>query len=180
MPDPVAAAAIRAFGAERKYSEASVERWLRLAPADGTALLELARDLRLGENQLRDLWEWAEEIAARDRSPLAHVLASDAIAAARRRPVGRNDKLKLIKGALRRLRFPQLAAVEDRLGTLVHELALPHNVRLTLPEFLEGDAIRIEIVADSPATLRAAAARLNDAAHTRVCELIFELLGEAP
>ncbi len=180
MPEPASADAVRAFGAQRNYSTASIERWLRLTPGDGAALLELARELRLGENQLRDLWEWAEEIAARDGSALAEVFASETLAAARRRPVGRNDKLKLVKAALRRLRFPQLAAVEDRLSALVRELALPHNVRLALPEFLEGDALRVEIVADSPAALRAAAGRLHDAAQTHACALIFELLAEAP
>ncbi len=180
MPEPVAADAIRAFGAQRRYSQATVERWLRLAPADGTALFDLARGLRLGENQLRDLWQWAEEIAVRDGSALAQVLASDSISRAHRRPVGRNDKLKLIKAALRRMRFPELAAVEDQVDTLVRELGLPRNVRLSLPEFLEGDTVRVEIVADSPAALRAAAARLHDAARTRICQRIFELLAEAP
>ena len=172
---------IRTFARERRYSAAALQRWLALDPPDGFALLELARELRLGENQLRDLWEWAEEIAQRDHTSLAQVLALEAVAAPRRSPsLGRNDKLKLVKTALRRLRFPQLAATEERLAALVRQLDLPRNIRVTFPEFLEGDEVRIEIVADSVASLKAAADRLRAAAGAPACTAIFQILEEAP
>ncbi len=173
-------AAFRAVAAARKYSDVTVDRWLRLSPDDGAVVLALAQELRLGDNQLRDLWEWAEEIAARDGTSLVQVLAAEPIDAARRRTVGRNDKLKLIKGALRRVRFPQLAAVEDQLGRLIDELGLPPSVRVTLPDFLEGDELRVEITARSAAALRDAAARLLAASESPACSALFELLGEVP
>jgi hypothetical protein len=172
---------IRAFARERRYSAATLERWLALEAADGHALLELAQDLRLGENQLRDLWEWAEEIARRDHTSLAQVLGHESVMTPwRSRGVGRNDKLKLIKSALRRLRFPQLAAAEERLAALVRQLDLPWNVRVTFPEFLEGDAVRIEIVAESVASLQTAADRLRAAAGAPAWATIFQILEEAP
>lgn len=179
MTAPSVDAEVRAYAAERKYHPATIDRWLRLASADRAALLELAQELRLGENQLRDLWEWAEEIAQRDGLSLATVLGAEAVAAARRRAVGRSDRLKLVKAALRRLRFPQLAAAEDRLAALVSELGLPPSVRVTAPESLEGDSIRIEIVADSAASLQDSAARLLAAAQSPACAAIFELLAGA-
>lgn len=173
--------ALRAFTAERRYGAATVERWLALDSADAQALLDLARELRLGEHQMGDLWEWAEEIAGRDGTSLARVLEREPVAAARQaRNLGRNDRLKLLKAALRRLRFPQLSATQDRLAALVRQLDLPRNVRLSFPEFLEGDDLRIEIVADSAASLQEAAQRLQAAAATPACTALFELLGEAP
>ncbi len=180
MVDPNVEVQIRTYTAERTYSPATVDRWLRLAPPDAAALLALARELRLGENQLRDLWDWAEEIAARDGICVSQVLTAGPLADARTRGRGRNDTLKAIKGALRRLRFPQLAAVEDRLSALVRELGLPRNVRVTLPEFLEGDQLHIHIVAESTNTLRHAASALLQAADTVACQQIFTLLEEAP
>jgi hypothetical protein len=180
MTDAAFDEALRAFAAERKYHGATVDRWLQLQAGDGAALLDLARGLRLGENQLRDLWECAEDIATRDCTSIAQVLANDAIARATRRQVGRNDKLKLVKGALRRLRFPVLVATEDRLRDLVRDLQLPANVRVTLPDCLEGDRVRVEIVATSVASLRDSVARLLEAAQTPACVDIFELLAEAP
>jgi hypothetical protein len=172
--------AIRSYAGARMYSAATTERWLRLPGGDGDALLQLATELRLGENQLRDLWEWAEEIGTRDQLTLSRVLSAPPIATARARQLGRNDRLKVIKAALRRLRFPQLAAVEDRLADLVRTLALPRNVRITLPEQLEGDLVRIEITADSIAAWRAAATALLAASDTPAGVELFALLGEAP
>lgn len=168
--------AIRAYVAERGFHPTTLERWLELAPADAAALWELTRELRLGENQARDLWEWAEEIAARDQTSVAVVLA-DAIAAAGGKG-GRNERLKAIKSALRRLRFPALVAAEDRIATLVRALDLTRDVRLTVPEHLEGDEIRVEIVARDAAGLRAAADDLVRAASTSACEEIFDLLSD--
>jgi hypothetical protein len=173
------AAAVRAFATERRYAAPTIERWLALPEADGGALLDLALELRLGEHQLRDLWEWAEEVAQRDASTLAGVLASPEIAAARRRPDGRNDRLRLVKSALRRLRYPQLCAAEERLAGLVRSLGLPPSVRVVMPDNLEGDALRVEIVAASAAGLRSAVARLAEATEAPQCDEIFTLLAES-
>jgi ribonuclease D len=180
MPDKDWKTRVRDFGAARKYGAPALERWLRLSSADGEALLALAQELRLGENQLRDLWDWAEEVAERDGTALRQVLACESIASVRRSSVGRSDKLKRLKAALRRLRLPGLTEVEDRISALVQELHLPANAVCRLPEFLEGDEVRIEITARNPAELRAAAARLQAAAATQACARIFELLAEAP
>ncbi len=179
MTDSNLDAPVRAFAAERKYGHATLERWAHLGPDDAGALLALAQELRPSDNQLRDLWDWIEEIAARDHQTLAQVLASESLTSARRRAVSRNDKLKLVKGALRRRRFPQLAAAEERLAALVRELGLPRSIRITFPEFLEGDALRVEITANSAATFRTAVDALQTAAATPACEQLFAGLAEA-
>ncbi len=173
------AAALDRFAAGRHYREATVAKWKALAPADAGTLLELAEDLRLGENQLRDLWEWAEAIAAREESSLEQVLRAAPLPAIRRRAIGRSERLKLIKAALRRRRFPQLTATETRLAELVRALRLPATVRVTLPEFLDGQSLHLAIVADSPAAIQDAATALHDAAAQPACEALFRLLREA-
>jgi len=180
MNDSDLQAGIQAYATARAYGAATTARWLRLAQPDAAALLQLASELRLGEHQLRDLWDWAEEIAAREGLSLSQVLAVEPIAAARARRLGRNDKLKAIKAALRRLRLPQLAALEDRLADLIRTLELPRHVRVNLPAHLEGDQVHIEITAADAAAWRAAAAALMAAADTPACRELFRLLGEAP
>jgi len=179
MIDPSIDTTFRSLAADRRYGSATLERWAALAPDDAAALLQLVRDLRPSENQLRDLWNWIDEIARRDQRTPAAVLTSEFAAKAWRRPLGRNDRLKLIKNALRRLRFPQLSAAEERLATLIGALGLPRQVRVVLPEFLEGDSVRIEITADSVTSLHAAATALSTAATTPACEQLFALLAEA-
>jgi hypothetical protein len=171
---------VELFAAERRFRSATVERWLRLPEPDAGALLGLARQLRLGENQLADLWRLAEEIAAREQLTLAAVLESAGVLEARRREVGRNDRLRLVKDTLRRWRYPQLVAAEDRLRQLVRELDLPRNVEVGLPNFLEGDGLRLQIEINSPAALAAVAVALQRAAASPQCAEIFALLEEAP
>lgn len=178
MIDAAIEAAIRAYAAERGFQQTTLERWLALAPADAAAVWDLTRELRLGENQVDDLWKWAEEIAARDRTSIAAVLADVTAVVAGKG--GRNERLKAIKSALRRRRFPALVAAEERIASLVRTLGLPRSVRLTVPEHLEGDDIRVEIVARDAAGLRAAAEALARAASTSTCEDIFELLSDPP
>lgn len=179
MIDPRIDAAFRSFAADRKYGAAMLERWSRLVANDAAAIFGIIEDLRPSENQLRDLWDWIEEIGARDHLSPAQVLASEPVAAARRRGAGRNDTLRLLKSALRRQRFPQLTAAEDQVAALIGTLGLPRHVRIIVPEHLEGDTVRVEITVASAAALQAAADALGAAARRPACEQLFLLLGAA-
>ena len=169
---------IRAYTGERGFHADTVERWIGLDDDGAAALWELTRELRLGENQLRDLWNWSEEIAARDRTTLAAVIGAAPLRAARRGAGGRNERLKAFKTGLHRLRFPRLVETTDRIAELIAGLELPAGVRLSVPDLLEGDEVRAEIVARDPAVLASAARKLAEAAATPACEKIFELLSE--
>lgn len=170
---------VGAYAAERQFKTATRERWLALAERDAAALLALARDLRLGENQLRDVWNWAEEIALRDGGDLATVLTAPEILTLQRGGLGRNDRLARIKAALRRRRFPALSAAEARAQDLVRRLELPRHIRLIVPEFLDGDAVTVEIEVTGTAALAEAAARLTEIARrAEVAELFDVLAGE--
>lgn len=179
MDDARLAAEICVYSNERGFHAATVDRWLALPAQDAAALWDLISGLRLGENQARDLWDWSEEIAARDGTTMAAVLATEVVRSALRGSGGRNDRLKAVKACLRRLRFPNLARAEDRLATLIGSLALPRGVKLFVPEFLEGDEVRVEIVAGDAKSLHAAASQIAAAADTPACEEIFELLSGA-
>lgn len=174
------ALAIAEFAAERRYGTATLTRWQQLPPADAEALLALAIELRPSENQLRDLWEWAHDVATRDRVPLAQVLISEPLAGICRRPLARSEKLKLVKGALRRLRFPRLAAAEAALVEHVRTLALPRGVHVQFPEFLEGDEVRIEFVARTLAEWAETARALLAAAQHPSCAALFDTLADPP
>lgn len=167
------------LGTDRPLSPATTVRWMTLPERDGLALADLAEELRLGDNQLRALWDWAEDIAARDGTDLAAVLDEEMVRAARAADVSRNDRLRRVREALRRRRFPQLVATEDRLRDLLNRLALPRDVRATLPSALEGDAVRFEFEVRSAGRLRELGLALVQAAETESCEEIFRQLGEA-
>ncbi|MBI3782605.1 MAG: hypothetical protein HY270_04310 [Deltaproteobacteria bacterium] len=171
---------IKEFATQRHYRPATIERWLALAAADGQALLDLAAEMRLGENQLSDLWTWAEDVARRDGTSLADVLTSAAMTAARKRAISRNDRLTLVKQELRRLRYPHLCATEERLLELLHRLELPRDIRVALPASLEGDHLTFQFVVTDTKQLRRIADELKRVADSPACADIFALLEEAP
>jgi len=180
MAERTSADGIRALAAARRFSEATVERWLRLAETDRAVLLRLAERLRLGENQLRDLLDWSEEIAVRERCSIADVWRRESLASVLARPLGRNQMIAAVKLTLRALRFPQLAAAEARLAELIRQLKLPRAIQVHLPEHLEGNDVRIELTGRSAAALRDHAAALQRALCAPQVDEIFHALEEAP
>lgn len=171
---------VATLAAERRYGAATVARWQQLPAPDAHALATLVAELRPSENQLRDLWEWAADVATRDGLSLAHVLEHDSLRTVRQRPLARAEKLKLVKGALRRLRYPRLATTETALAAHVRALGLPRTVRVEFPEFLEGDDVRITFVARSTTDWAHIAQALLTAATDPRCAALFELLAEPP
>lgn len=168
--------AVRAYAREKHFAAATRERWLRQPAPDRNALLELARQLRLGENQFRDVLDYLEDIAAREGCGLAAVLASPAVRGVLERDRGRNEAIKALKDALRRLRYPQLAAAEEKLVALVKRLHLSAGVRVEFPQNLEGEEVTVTVRARSAAELRARAAAIAVALQAPEVDEIFRVL----
>jgi hypothetical protein len=84
--------------------------------------------------------------------------------------------VKALKRATRRLRYPQLSAIEQRLGELARGIRLPAGVRLELPENLEGEHLAVTLRARSAAELRRQAQGLAAALEGAPLEEMFALL----
>ena len=118
---------------------------------------KLALDLKIGENQLRDLMDWSEEIALRDGIAIAAIFAGKVIDDIATDPrLGRADKVKRIKESLRRLRFPRLAQTEDEIHDKIRALKLQPEIRVTVPPGLEGGRLQIEFSVTNAAGLQTA------------------------
>jgi HPt (histidine-containing phosphotransfer) domain-containing protein len=169
-------AAIRAYAGARHFGTGTLDRWLRHAPADGAALLRVAEQLRLGENQLRDVLDAVEDIAIRSRCAIGDVLAQESVAGVLQRGRGRNEAIHALKQALRRLRYPELSATEARLNDLVKTLRLPRDVRISFPENLEGEEITVTLQVASAEQLRDRLRQLASLAECEQLDAIFRLL----
>lgn len=170
-------AAVGAYAREKHFSAATLERWRQLPEADRGEWYRLARQLRLGENQFRDILDLVEGVAARRQCGRAEVLALDAVRDVLERGLGRNVAIKAVKAALRRLRYPQLSATEDRLGGLIKALRLPAGVRVEFAENIESSRVSVSMNAQSAGELRAHAAALAAAVERPEVEEIFRVLG---
>src|SRR5512147_1365767 len=105
---------IRRYGNAKGFHPQTLKRWLGWDQTARDSLFRLAAGLKIGENHLRDLMDWLEEIALRDHSTIEAILVSKRITDIESDPrLGRADKLKRIKEEVRRLRLPRLAQLED-------------------------------------------------------------------
>lgn len=173
-------AAVRAYLREKHFSAATAERWLEQPEDDREGLLRLAERLRLGENQFRDFFDLLQEAAARRGEQIAAVLEEEPVRNVLARGLGRNDTIKGLKEALRRLRYPQLSAAERRLADEVNALGLPRGAQLQLPANLENTRVQLVIQAESAAELRQRIGRIAVLTESGALDEIFRILeGEA-
>ncbi len=172
---------IRQYAKDKRFHPQTLERWLGWDQPARAILFRLAVGLKLGENHLRDLMDWLEEIALRDQSAIEEILASKPITDIESAPrLGRADKLKQVKEELRRLRFPRLVRIEDSIRARIQELKLHPEIRLTVPPGLEGGRLRVELSVSTPEELKRLIGKLAEAADTITVREIFALLaGEA-
>jgi hypothetical protein len=143
--------------------------------------MRLATNLKLGENHLRDLMDWLEEIALRDGSAIEKILAARPLSEIESNPrLGRADKVKRVKEEIRRLRFPRLTETEDSIRAGIRKLKLHPGIRLTVPPGLEGGRLRAELNASTPEELKKLVDQLAAVTGTEALREIFALLaGEA-
>lgn len=168
---------IRDYAAQRGFRPQTLERWLGWQATDRDALGAFAVNLKIGENHLRDMMDWLEEIALRDNMPIAQILASKAIDDPRTDPrLGRADKVKRIKEQLRRKRFPRLAQTEEEIENRIRALKLHPEIRLSVPPGLEGGRLNVEFSAASADELKILAAKLGEAATSSAAAEIFQYL----
>jgi len=170
-------AQIREYGQKRGLRPQTLERWLKWSPSDRDALFQLASKLQIGENHLRDLMDWLEEIALRDQSEIQALLHAEAIEGIESNPrLGRADQLKRIKEKIRRARFPRLAQAEDSIRARIQELKLHPEIKVTVPPGLEGGSLQVEFSASSTEQLKRQIAKLAEAANNDPLGEIFGIL----
>jgi hypothetical protein len=166
------------YARDKRLSEQTLARWRRWTEADQSALLTLAQELHLSENHLRDFLDWLEEISLRDGSTIHDLLTRPEITRLLKAKLGRNDKLKAVKAALYKLRYPHFSRLEESLRTAVKTLDLGSRVRVSFPPALEGDEITLELKVRNETELRESLARLQQRLDDGVWQQVFDLLDQ--
>ncbi|MGH7963599.1 MAG: hypothetical protein ACRERD_17540 [Candidatus Binatia bacterium] len=169
---------ITAYAQMKHISASTLSRWQAWAEDDQVAFLTLAQELQLGENQGRDFLDWLEEIALRDGGTIHDLLARPEIRRALDAKLGRNDKLKAVKDALRRLRYPRLSRLEEELRAAVKALDLGSRVCVSFPPALEGDEVTVAIRARNVQELAESLTRLQQRIDDGTFQHVFDLLDQ--
>jgi len=175
---PSLAEQILAYAQHKHLSAQTLARWQGWTAEDQAELLTLAEELQLGENHLRDFVDWLEEIVLRDGGTLGAVLSRPEVHRSLNTKLSRNDKLKAVKDALRRLRYPQLSQLEDDLRAAIKALDLGGRVRVSFPPAFEGDEVTVAITAHNVKELDDSVARLRLRLADGTLQRMFDLLDQ--
>lgn len=141
--------------------------------------LEIVEAIRPGANKLAELATWLEEIALRDDRPITAVIID-----LRLRTISQDtslapqERLKVVREAVRRARYPNLAQLTRRTAELVGKLQIEPFVRVRPPEGFEGDAYEARFGFSSPEELRKVGRLLAEASDHPAAEELRDLLIE--
>lgn len=170
---------IATYAQEKRLSPQTLARWKAWGEEDQAALFVVAQELHLGENHLRDFLDWLEEITARDGGAVRELLTQAEIHQPLQSTLSRNDKLKAVKTALRRIRYPRLSRLEEDLRVAVKALDLGNRIQVSFLPTLEGEEITVELKArnlqELTDNLRRVQRRIEDGAWQRLFTLFDEV-----
>ena len=169
---------IAAYAQRKRLSDTTLARWQAWPATDQAALFSLLQDLQCGENHLKDLLDWFEEIAARDEQPIADILERRELRSARATPGSRHDKLKAVKTRLRKLRYPHLTRLEENVRQAVKALDLGRTGQLSFPSDFEGDEVTLTLTVRNVHELRDALAQLQQRLDDGRFQRLFDTLDE--
>jgi hypothetical protein len=142
-------------GMERRLQEYLVKEALSLSAAvyflhldtDGqSAILPLLEALRPGENRVKEIISFLQEVSQRDGVSVSSLLARDEIEEIiHDQETPRPQRLEQLRKSLRRMRFPRLTAMEERFADYKRSLSLPPQLSLHPPLFFESEEFRMEL-----------------------------------
>ena len=136
---------IRAWAAERRLDQPSLDSWLALDGKSAAVMLDLAKRLRMRTGQFRTAFEMLAELAAVDRGTIARVLARPALQRILEGPGSGPARAQAFLDEVRTVRFPRLARLRERLTEEIARLGLPAQIAVSAPSSLESDELRIEM-----------------------------------
>lgn len=169
---------IATYAQDKRLSPQTLARWKAWGEEDQAALFVVARELHLGENHLRDFLDWLEEITTRDGGAVRELLTRAEIRQPLQSTVSRNDKLKAVKAALRRIRYPRLSRLEDDLRAAVKALDLGNGIQVSFPPTLEGEEITVELKARNLQELTDKLCRVQRRVEDGAWQRLFALFDE--
>jgi ParB family transcriptional regulator, chromosome partitioning protein len=144
--------------------------------ADAEALAGLMQDLRLGLNRQRELLDWVQQIALREGLSISDLVNQDPVAQWRIDETNdRGHKAQKIREFLRKRRYPQITANEERYAGYLKKLDLSKNIHLTPPPYFEGRSFQLRIDFQSRHDLQTAREELRKVLESCVLNDILSL-----
>jgi ParB family chromosome partitioning protein len=156
---------LREYLVGEDLSLSTAVRLLQLDKEAQGAILPLLTALRPGENRVKEIISFLQEISLRDRMPIASLFVrGDVAEALNDMETPRPQRIERLRGILKRMRFPRLTAMEEKFAAYKRSLSLPPRISFLPPPFFEGEEFRMELRFKDFRSFRELAAKLHEIA----------------
>jgi len=136
---------IKTYVLKEEVSRNNIRRISSFSSKDRMALLALISPLKLGENRLREILTFLEEITQRDHLSVKEIVKRPEIQAIlSQQELTPSQRAERMKKALMGLRYPRMHSMEERFEKKRKELNMPSNVFLYHQPFFEGKGLKVE------------------------------------
>lgn len=144
---------------------------LDFAPSDAEAVARLFANIRLNVNEAREIAELLADLARSRKKSAGELLASEEL-----KGLAKAEMRKALYG----MRYPIVAAAEDKFEELVAELRLDTNVSVSHSPNFESDLLRVNIAARDAEEMSEALKKLSRGLEGGVIGGIFDIPRRSP
>lgn len=149
----------------------------QFTPEDQTSLLKLFSQMPFNRNKMREVITNLKEVCERDRiAPDSILQAKEIEEIVMHEKISPIDKCEAIRQFLKKLRYPTVTAHERKMNQYTHELRLPRQMKLSLPAYLEGGSLKIELEVKKPSDLLPLGQKLLEISQAPALTKILEFL----
>jgi hypothetical protein len=130
---------------KEEVSRSNIRKLANMTPDDRVVILSLISFLKLGENRLREMLTFLEEISRKNQWTAREIFQRDDIQVIlSQKELTPSQKTERVKKALMDLRYPRMHQLEEEFVRKRRDLHLSSNVSLHHQPFFEGRGFRVE------------------------------------
>jgi ParB family chromosome partitioning protein len=136
---------IKEYVLKEEVSRSNIRKLANLTPEDRVAILLLISPLKLGENRLREILTFLEEISRKNQCKAKEIIQrADIQVILSQKEFTPSQKTERIKKFLMDLRYPKMAQLEEEFQKKRKDLNLPSSISLHHSPFFEGRELKVE------------------------------------
>ena len=130
---------------KEEVSRSNIRKLANMTPDDRVAILSLISFLKLGENRLREILTFLEEISRKNQWTAKEIVQrGDIQVILSQKEFTPSQKTERVKKLLMDLRYPRMRQLEEEFVRKRRDLHLSFNVSLHHQPFFEGKGLRVE------------------------------------
>jgi len=136
---------IKDYVLKEEVSRSNIRKLANLTPEDRVAILLLISPLRLGENRLREILTFLEEISRKNQCQAKEIVQrADIQVILSQKEFTPSQKTERIKKVLMDLRYPKMHQLEEEFQKKRKDLNLSSSISLHHSPFFEGRELKVE------------------------------------